>query len=174
VSPEVHLKGEKVRLESFTEADLTDDYIQWLNDPEVVRFSNQRFLTHDRDSCHAFLRSFKDSPNLFLSVKTLAGRPIGTMTAYRSLPHGTADIGIMIGDRGVWGGGYGQDAWNTLMRWLLEQPGIRKVTAGTLACNLGMLRLMTRSGMVLEGVRRAQELVEGEPQDIMLYAKFAE
>ena len=47
------------------------------------------------------------------------------------------------------------------------------VTAGTLACNLGMVKLMERSGMTLEGVRKAQELVDGVPEDVVLYARFA-
>lgn len=173
MSQGVRLRGAKVWLDSFTEADLTPTYISWLNDPEVVRFSNQRFRRHDAESCRDYLAGFEDSANLFLSIKTREGQAIGTMTAYRSIPHGTVDVGIMIGDRAFWGGGYGQDAWDTFLAWLLDQPAIRKVTAGTLACNIGMVRLMDRSGMTLEGTRVRQEIIEGEPQDVLLYGKFA-
>jgi len=172
VSETVHLEGARVMLDSFTEADIGDAYIGWLNDPEVVRFSNQRFRTHDRASCKAYLASFDGSPNLFLAVRRLEdGAHIGTMSVYRSMQHGTADVGILVGDRG--GGGYGQDAWDTLLDWLLARGDIRKVTAGTLACNMAMVRLMERSGMTLEGTRRAQEIVDGQPQDIVLYGRFA-
>lgn len=174
MSGAVHLIGEKVRIDTFVEADLTPAYVGWLNDPEVVRFSNQRFRTHGLDSCRAFMRQFDGSPNDFLSVKTMDGRPIGTMTCYRAVPHGTVDVGIMIGNRAFWGGGYGHDSWSCVMAWLLAQPDVRKVTAGTLDCNVGMVRLMERSGMILEGVRRSQELVDGVPQDIVLYGRFAE
>ena len=78
----------------------------------------------------------------------------------------------MIGDKTVWGLGYGQDAWNTLAKWLLARGDIRKLTAGTLACNYGMIKVMERSGMTLEAVRKAQEIVEGHPVDILYYAKF--
>ena len=76
------LSGERLYLCPFTEADITADYIRWLNDPEVVRFSNQRFRHHDERSCLAYLRSFADSDNMFLAVH-LSGdkRLIGTMTA---------------------------------------------------------------------------------------------
>lgn len=172
MSETVHLEGARVMLDSFTAADIGDAYIGWLNDPEVVRFSNQRFRTHDRASCEAYLASFDGSPNLFLAVRRREDDAhIGTMTVYRSVPHGTADVGIMIGERG--GGGYGQDAWDTLLDWLLARGDIRKVTAGTLACNTAMVRLMERSGMSLEGTRRAQEIVDGQPQDIVLYGRFA-
>jgi RimJ/RimL family protein N-acetyltransferase len=35
-----------------------------------------------------------------------------------------------------------------------------------------MLRLLERSGMALEGIRRAQEIVEGRAEDIMYFARF--
>lgn len=168
------LEGAKVILKPFREEDITDDYIRWLNDPLVTRFSNQRFLEHDRDSCTRYLTSFEGSPNLFVSVRRRDDyRPIGTMTAYIAPRHGTADIGIMIGDRSVWGRGYGQEAWNLMASFLLEQQGLRKITCGTLECNHAMIRLARRSGMELEARRKAQELVDGEPADILYFARFA-
>lgn len=167
------LRGSKVLLRPFTASDIDDAYIHWLNDPDVVRFSNQRFLSHDRRSCLRYLASFEGTTNLFMSAHRLSDdRPIGTLTAYVSNHHGTADVGIMIGDKSAWGLGYGQDAWNTLTNWLLARENIRKLTAGTLACNFGMIKLMERSGMVLEAVRKAQEIVEGCPEDILYYATF--
>lgn len=167
------LRGDKILLRPFTAFDIDDAYIGWLNDPDVVRFSNQRFLRHDRESCLHYLASFEGTANLFMSACRLTDdRPIGTLTAYVSGHHGTVDVGIMIGDKSVWGVGYGQDAWDTLANWLLGREDIRKLTAGTLACNYGMIKLMERSGMRLEAVRKAQEIVEGRPVDILYYAKF--
>lgn len=167
------LYGDKVVLKPFDATDIDDIYINWLNDPEVVRFSNQRFLMHDRKSCLRYLASFEGTNNLFISVRRqLDGRPLGTLTAYVSRYHGTVDVGIMIGDKSAWGLGYGQDAWDTLTNWLLGREGIRKLTAGTLACNYGMIKLLERSGMVLEAARKAQEIVEGHPVDILYYARF--
>lgn len=169
------LRGTRVRIDRFTADDIGDAYIGWLNDPVVTRFSNQRFRSHDRASCEAYLASFDGSANLFLAVRRLDdGALIGTMTAYRAVPHGTVDVGIMIGDPASWGGGYGQDAWSTLVEWLVTQPEIRKVTAGTLGCNRGMVRLMERSGMAFEGARQAQEIVEGVAQDVVYHARFAD
>lgn len=170
----LELVGEKVRLRPFGSGDITDAYLGWLSDPEVTRFSNQRFRTHTRESCELYLASFAGTPNLFVSVRDKADdRAIGTMTAYRNPHHGTCDVGIMIGARDYWGGGYGQEAWNLFTGWLLETAGVRKLTAGCLAANGGMVKLMERSGMVPDGVRKGQELVDGQPVDIVHYAKFA-
>lgn len=169
------ITGERLNLCPFSESDITTDYIRWLNDPEVVRFSNQRFRRHDEESCQAYLRTFADSDNLFLAIHLSDDkRLIGTMTAYVLSHHGTADMGLLIGERGVWGHGFGLEAWNLLLNHLLRARRLRKITAGTLRCNLGMTRIMERSGMHMEAVRSQQELVDGEPQDVLHFAKFRE
>jgi RimJ/RimL family protein N-acetyltransferase len=170
------LQGARVRLRPFTAADISDAYVGWLNDPAVVRYSNQRFIRHTRASCASYFESFEGSANLFVSLRVAQpGEPevaVGTLTAYRSLPHGTADVGILLGERAVWGQGIGLEAWQLLTDWLLTTPGLRKVTAGTLSCNRSMLAVAERSGMQREGIRRAQEIVDGVPADIVQFARF--
>lgn len=172
---QISIEGQKVRLRPFEPADITDAYLGWLTDPIVTRFSNQRFRSHDRGSAAAFLASFAGTDNLFLSIDRRAdSAAIGTLTVYVSRHHGTADVGIMVGDRSAWGRGFGQDAWTSLVEWLLARPEIRKVTAGTLACNLPMIRLAERSRMVPDGRRRDQEIVDGSPFDILYFAHFSD
>lgn len=167
--------GDRVSLRPFGEGDITADYIRWLNDPEVVRFSNQRFRHHDEKSCQAYLRTFAGSDNLFLAIRLCANQQlIGTMTAYLSSHHGTGDMGLLIGEQGLWGQGLGLEAWNLLLVYLFGDRKLRKITAGTLRCNVGMTRIMERSGMHLEAVRAQQEMVDGEPQDVLHFAKFRE
>jgi RimJ/RimL family protein N-acetyltransferase len=167
------LKGNQIALKPFLVADINDAYINWLNDQAVVKFSNQRFLTHNYDSCLRYQASFNGTDNLFMAIRRISDdKLIGTLTAYVSKQHGTVDVGIMIGDKSAWGMGYGLDAWLTMTNWLLNRNDIRKLTAGALACNFGMIKLMERSGMVLEATRKFQEIVDGCPVDILYYAKF--
>lgn len=171
------LEGERVVLRPFERGDVTEHHVAWLNDPEVVRYSNQRFHRHTLESCTHYFDSFDASPNLYVSMRLklpggLGEHRIGSLTAYRSPHHGTADIGILLGERAVWGRGLGLEAWQLLCDWLLTTPGLRKLTAGTLACNRSMLAVAELSGMHREGVRRAQELVEGQPVDIVCFARF--
>lgn len=169
------LRSERLMVRPFRPTDITPEYLGWLNDPVVTRFSNQRFRRHDRASAEAFLAGFAGQPSRFLSVRLLAdNRAIGTMTAHISPHHGTADMGILLGARDVWGRGYGLECWSLLMGWLIGEAGIRKVTAGTTSVNHGMIQIMERSGMQHEATRRAQELIEGAPVDILYYARFGD
>lgn len=167
------LDGHLIRLRPFGVADITPTYLGWLKDPEVVRFSNHRFYSHTAETCQMYLNSFNGSPNYFLAIcDRVTEAMIGTMTVYRSLPHGTADIGIMVGERRAWGRGIGADAFGIVVVTLLDSGDIRKVTAGTLSVNTGMIRIMEKTGMQHEATRRAQELVEGVPVDVVYYARF--
>jgi ribosomal-protein-alanine N-acetyltransferase len=165
--------GNKVILKPFLAPDISDEYINWLNNQTVVKFSNQRFLIHNYDSCLRYQASFNGTDNLFMAIRRMSDdKLIGTLTAYVAKQHGTVDVGIMIGDTSIWGMGFGLDAWLAMINWLLNRNDIRKLTAGTLACNFGMINLMERSGMILEATRKSQEIVDGCPIDILYYAKF--
>ena len=165
----------RLRLRPFQGADINATYLDWLNDPEVTRFSNQRFREHSVESCVAYLASFAGSSNSFLLIEQRQDQqPIGTATVYRNSHHGTADIGLMLGERCCWGQGYGSEAWQAVLEALLAEAAMRKVTGGTARPNQAMVRIMEQSGMELEAVRARQELIDGQPVDLLYYARFAE
>lgn len=167
------LTGKRLKVRTFVQEDISDAYIGWLRDPEVTRYSNQRFRRHDDASSKSYFDSFANSHNRFLLIEKLEDESaLGTLTVYVAPPHGTADIGIMVGEKSVWGRGYGQEAWDLVVEWLMGEASIRKITAGTLALNKGMVRLLERSGMHLEATRYGQEVVDGQPADIVYYARF--
>ncbi len=165
------IAGSLVTLRRFTENNLTEDYLDWLRDSKLMKFSNQRFRKHTMESCLAYLDSFVGSDNSFIAIY-YEREFIGTMTAYCSSFHGTCDIGLLIGST-VQGKGLGKDAWGTLMAHLLA-TGTRKITGGALRSNKAMVRIMQSCGMQPDGVRAKQELIDGIPQDILYFAKFGE
>lgn len=165
-----------VRLEivPFSAAHLTPRYVGWLNDPEVVRYSDQRFRRHTLESCRAYWQSFEGTANGFWAVVDRVGEHghIGTLTSYLETTHSVANVGIMIGERSTWGHGYGLEAWNGLCGYLLRELGLRKVEAGTLEVNTPMVSIMRRSGMVEDGRRTRQCLFDGREVDIVFAALF--
>lgn len=166
-------EGSKVKLRTFQEADITSAYLGWLNDPVVVRFSDQRFRRHTAESSSQYLSTFTGSDNHFLAICDCDSNiMVGTLTVYHNVLYGTADIGIMVGDPGTWGKGVGLDAFQTMVFALERSGAVRKVTAGTLAVNIGMVRIMQKAGFEWEATRKEQVLIEGKPVDVVYYAKF--
>jgi [ribosomal protein S5]-alanine N-acetyltransferase len=52
------LIGKKVKLCIFTREHVNNEYINWLNDYQVVKYSNQRFRQHSFESYSEYLQSF--------------------------------------------------------------------------------------------------------------------
>lgn len=158
-------------IRTFEAADICPDYLRWLNDPDLMKYSNQRFQRHTVESCQAYLDSFKHSANQFLAIADKQEKLKGTMTIYVSTTHGTADLGILIG-RDYSGHGLGTRSWQTVIAYLEEQTQTRKITAGCASLNHSMISLAERSGMILEGRRLQQEIHDGVAVDILLYGKI--
>jgi len=138
----------QIVLSAVEASDITSQLVDWLTDPEVVTYSQQRFRQHSIDTCLAYLDSFTGTKNLYLKI-VLAPKSefIGTLSAYFDENNASVDIGILIGDRSVWGKGIGYAAWRVLMNHLLDMPNVEMVTGGCDIRNFGMLSLFKKLGM---------------------------
>lgn len=166
---------ERLRIEPFGEHHLTSRYVGWLADPEVVRWSEQRHDQHTLESCRDYQESFRGTPDMSFAI--VAKDPvlghIGNLTVHVQESHGLADIGILLGERNAWGRGYGGEAWGAVMRALLAEPGMRKVTGGCVAENLAMAMIMRRCGMLEDGRRVRHYVYDGREVDVVYFAAFA-
>ena len=164
----------RLRILPFSEAYLTPEYVDWLNDPEVVRYSEQRHRAHTLASCRAYCESFRGSPHYFWAIveRELGLGHIGNMTAYVNAHNRVADLGILIGNRDAWRKGYASEAWAIVCDYLFEHADMRKISAGTLAANIGMLAVMRATGMVDDGRRSRHSLLDGSETDVIHAAVF--
>ena len=165
------LETSRLVLQPFPDDLLTDTYVGWLNDPDVVRFSEQRHMTHTLESCRDFIASFTGTPHGLWAIrdKTRGRRHIGNISTDVDPRTGTGDIRILIGDRAAWGTGLGAEAWMAVMAHLFNDLGLAQVTAGTLAGNTGMLKVMEKSGMRETHRRPGPTPIDGRTMD-MIYA----
>jgi [ribosomal protein S5]-alanine N-acetyltransferase len=164
----------RLRIIPFLENYLTPRYVSWLNDPLIVRFSEQRHRSHTLESCRQYWQSFTDTLHYFWAITSIDPNigHIGNMNAYIDKMNSTADLGILIGESAVWGKGYGLEAWIAICNYLLRDVGVRKITAGTMAVNKGMLRIMECAGMAADGRRIRQCLIDDAEVDIIHMALF--
>lgn len=168
---EIH--SERLKIVLFQEKHLTKKYVGWLNDDDVVKFSEQRFKRHTIESCKTYWESFFNTPNYFWAIETIKDRiHIGNMNAYIDENNQTADVGILIGEKGYWGKGYGLEAWKAILNFLFEEKNIRKITAGTLENNKGMIKIALQSGMLEEGRRKKQVFINDTYVDMVYFGIF--
>jgi [ribosomal protein S5]-alanine N-acetyltransferase len=144
-------------------------HLRWLNSPQVVQYSEQRHRTHTQESQYEYLSSF-DQVTSYIWEIFVNGNPLGTITAHKDAPNWTANMGILIGNRKDWGQGYGPEAWEAVSDWLFEE-GVRKIEAGCMASNTPMIRILQKTGFLLEANIPGHFLLNGKPEDMLCYGK---
>lgn len=173
--------GARVRLDDFCVRHLNDPaYLAWLRNYDVVRTLNLPAywepvaFSRVEDYVHRILVS--KTERLFALVDIRDEAFIGTMKAgHVDWDAGTADVGIMIGERDRWGQGLARDGIRSLCEWLFNACGLRRLTAGYMAINPAMESPFLRNGFKREGVLRQHDrLREGGFSDHILLGCFAD
>lgn len=160
-----------IRVVPFTKKHITEKYVSWLNDPLVVRYSEQRHRNHTLKTCENYYFLQQNTPNYFLAIEVERDKlfsHVGNIGVAVDLNNHTADMAILLGDRRVWGTGVGGRAWIAVMRTLMYTLGFRVITAGTMSVNEPMLALLKRSGMEIDGSTPERFLWEGKVVDMVM------
>lgn len=164
------LSDQSIILEPANPDHINAEYLSWLNDKELMRFSRQRHFTHTRETSLAYQESFKGTNNHYWAIiEKESGKLLGTINAYVDRAGGTADVGILIGHPQARGKGYGKKAWALVLKFLFENLSLRKVTCGTVRGNAAMEGIAAHFKMQQEGVLREQELLDDGPADILKF-----
>lgn len=176
-APVIHTsKGLSVRLVDFVDRHLTPKYVSWLNNPEVVRYSEQRHIDHSIESCKQYVEGVKSRGDRIWAVEVWRSEKwdhVGNVGLTIDKYNRTGDLAIMIGEKSVWGHGVGLAAWTLALRMCFSDICLRIVTAGTMAVNKPMRRLFEKSGMVHCGTIPQRFIWEGQFVDMILVSAFA-
>lgn len=146
--------GSKVRLCLKRLADAPQDYA-WKTDSELVRLDAAPLLTISFAEYLAGysskLGNYRSTKRQF-AIKTLDGKYIGNCAYYDiNEARREAEIGIVIGDRDYWDGGYGSDAVNVLVDNIYRQTNLNRIYLKTLHSNKRAQKCFSRCGFTACG-----------------------
>jgi len=161
------------------------EHIKWLNDAELMRWSEQRWVGHDWETQRRFLdKAQMDGNPLVWDIRMKIENPnpapsadyglrdlfptIGSLHAYINDRHCRADLGIMIGPE-FGRKGYGKEAWQAVCDYLRTVRGIEKFEAGCVNGNVGMVKILHARGWRVEGRRKRHFIIDGVRYDLILW-----
>ncbi len=164
-------EGEKVRLVPIDTDRMLDNYVRWLNDPEVTQF----LLIGDHPLTRLAEREWLEKSergtdaDVVFAIETLDGRHIGTSGIHEiDYRHGTASTGSFIGEMALWGQGYGTDAARVRARYCFEVLGLRMLKSSTLEGNERSLRMQKAAGGEVIGTWPKRYWKRGQWRDEIL------
>ena len=166
------LKGKNIILNPLGISDCTDEYVEWLNDPEVNHYLETRWEQQDRGTVEAYLREMENSKKsvLFGIFRLRDGKHVGNIKIGPvNWHHLYANVSYFIGDRGAWGKGLATEAVSLVTRFGFECLELNKCKAGVYSGNSGSIRVLEKVGFQQEGCLKDELLGPHGMEDHLLY-----
>ena len=149
------LVGPRIQLRGIAVSDVTERYVHWMNDPEVIQYLESRFAEQSAATITRYVETMIADPDneLFAIVDQASGTHIGNIRLGPLDRHRlTAVVGLMIGDKRYQGRGFGTEAIQLVTRYAFECLGLRKLSAGAYENNRGSIRAFEKAGWTQEGI----------------------
>lgn len=168
------IESDRVYLRPVTIADVSDAYVGWMNDPEVMKFLEARFRSQTRETILEYVKMIAadETYRFFAIIAKPEECHIGNVKLTINRFHGFADVAYMIGEKKYWGKGYASEAVRAACVHAFDTLGLKKVVAGAYAANTGSIRVLEKIGFTEEGRWRHQVLCDNEYDDHVIFGLF--
>ena len=163
------LYSKRLVLRALQPSDLSTQYLSWLNDGDVSRYLETRFLPQTMEALQSYWQNHRDDPaNPWFAICLVEdGRHIGNIKLGPiQWLHRRADLSLFIGDKSCWGLGYASEAIGLVRDWAFRELDLQKLNAGIYAGNIGSRRAFEKNGFELEGTLRQEAVSDGSRVDV--------
>jgi diamine N-acetyltransferase len=164
--------GKRVRLRAIERDDLPK-FVQWLNDPEVIRglaLHTPMSMDQEQSWFDAMRSHPADEQPLGIEIHSGEGWVhIGNLSLNKiNWVDREAEVGIVIGDKRYWSQGYGREAMILLLRYGFYTLGLNRIFLRVYATNPRAIRSYEKAGFINEGKMRQAHYQDGQYVDVLL------
>jgi len=167
-------QGKLVRLAAEEPAKTSKLSSHWSRDSEYLRLMDSDPATmwsaNKYKSWSEISRDNIMDDEFFFNIRTLKDdKIIGFIGLYNiRWNHGDAEVGIGLGDREVWGFGYGTDSLRLILRFAFTELNLHRVSLGVFEYNPRAIRAYEKAGFREEGLERKRIKRDGSRTDELL------
>lgn len=160
----IRIETEHLKLRNLECQDVTQDYADWLNDPEVNRYLGCAGSFQTVESCREYVSSFASRDDLALvGIFNAGGTHIGNITLAPPIQFGSGmgNVGISIGRRDASGKGLAAEALKAITGYSHKELELRRMYAYIDTGNIRCVNLFSRAGYRIEACFTHTELKSG-------------
>lgn len=164
-----------IYLQSISEQDASEQYVNWLNDPLVSQYLETRLQHQNLSTIINFIRDVIANPNEHLFTIRLKSNnqhigniKIGAINSN----HNIGEVSLFIGDKNWWGKGIAKQAIQLISRYSIETLKLRKLSAGAYRPNKGSTLAFINSGYIEDAILAEHFLLNGQPCDLIKVCFF--
>tara|TARA_Y100001960_G_C14402959_1_gene694324 strand:- start:147 stop:671 length:525 start_codon:yes stop_codon:yes gene_type:complete len=168
------IQSKNLLLKKLKIIDVTEFYVEWLNNPNTNRFLEVRHYKHTINSVRKFVLEMQNSKNdylfgIFLRNKTHIGNiKIGPINFF----HKIAEISYFIGDQKYLRKGYASEALIAIEDFAFKKLKLFKLSAGVYSNNIAGIKILKKVGYLQEGKRLKHYIYQKKRIDIIYFGKI--
>ena len=164
------LQGKVVSLRGVEKDDL-DRIREWLTDPELLHLLGARPVPISNIEADKLPELFRLRDGRVLAITARDRGMLGLIAVGNFHEFNrTAQILVLIGDRGEWNRGYGTDALRSVTRFAFEDLNLNCVEAQIPEFNARALRAFGKVGFQEEGRLRSRLFLRGRYWDVVSFS----
>jgi RimJ/RimL family protein N-acetyltransferase len=163
--------GERVYLRPLEPAQDNHLYATWMNDEEIRRYFSI-YPTSDTRARERLDQLYKDGRHIIFGVALKSDHRLIGLVGLKDINYinQTAEFYIIIGDRAVWGQGYGTEATRLMIRYGFMELNLNRIQTQDMEENIGGWRADEKAGFKYEGTLRQAILRFGRYHDVRVYS----
>ena len=166
--------GPRIYLKLLSQDDVNEKYLRWVEDPEILEYLESRWRAYTLEDLKNYVRTVNDGLNNFMfgiylkeNSEYVGNIKIGSINQI----HRYGDIGLIIGEKSVWGKGYGVEAINLVTRYAFDEINLNKVFSGIYANNVKSIKAFKKAGYREVGTLKEHRFCKGTYVDEILFEK---
>lgn len=169
------IESDRFVIRPLTADDISQRYIDWLNDPEINRFLEVRWRSQDLDSVRSYVASHDRKNNYILGIFEKAeDKHIGNFSLRVDPNNRKASMGVMIGDKEYWGQAVVLEARARVLDSIFDKMPVDKVSGGCYQTNTHAIFNYRRQGWQVDGIRKADRVDGDRRVDLVHFTMFKE
>lgn len=147
-----------------------------MNDLEVFKYTEQRYKKHSLIDIRKYIKEKNKLKNdflygIFLKRNNLSTHIGNLKLGPISFVHKTSYISYFIGEKELWGKGYGTLAIKEVIK-IAKKKGLKKLQAGFYKLNIGSKKVLEKNGFKIEGTFKSQLIFKNKRVDHYIYGKI--
>jgi len=168
------IKGINVFLKLLNADDVTLVYFNWMQDANITKYLESRWRNYTLDDLKTYVTEINNSQTGFLfgifqseNAEHIGNVKIGGINQI----HRYGDLGILIGNKKMWGKGYAVEAINLITQYGFNELNLNKLVAGIYKVNENSYKAFIKAGYKDVGILTRHNFCGGNYVDTILVEK---
>jgi RimJ/RimL family protein N-acetyltransferase len=153
----------ELHLKILKENDVSQSYVNWYSDDDVIRYSDNQYQIFTLDGQCLYVENCLKDSDIDLYGIFDENLHIGNIVVNGlNSVHKRAELTYVVGESSYWGRGVAYFAVSSLVEIARSKYALNKLYAGLVENNAGSKRVLEKNGFVLEGTRLQHLFYNGE------------